>query len=41
MGSSRTSHCLPLSTYMEVRDIKRNGEEELKANQTPSGVVSE
>jgi hypothetical protein len=31
MGSSRTSHCLPLSSYMEVRDMKRNGEEELRA----------
>jgi len=41
MGSSRTSHGLPLSTHMEVRDIKRNREEELKAKQTPSVVVSE
>src|SRR5260370_39367014 len=41
MGSSRTSHGLALSTYMEVRDINRNREEELKAKQTANGVVSE
>jgi hypothetical protein len=40
-GQLSDKHGLPLSTYMEVRDIKRNREEELKAKQTPSGVVSE